>query len=99
MLDLQEPITTYGINLVSSYTIRVIHLLTHTSEGEPGSHYRYNGNRFSRLDSVIQRASGMSFCELLLLQIIDPLQSEYTAPNPLSPANCMLITQSERDAF
>ena len=41
----------------------------------------------------------MSFCELLVLEIIDPLQLEHTAPNPMNSANCMLITQSERDAF
>jgi len=51
------------------------------------------------LDSVIQGASGNSFCELLVLEIIDPLQLEHTAPNPRSSANCMLTTQSERDAF
>jgi CubicO group peptidase (beta-lactamase class C family) len=99
MLDLHEPISTYGIDLGSSYTIRVIHLLTHTSEGVPGSYYRYNGNRFAQLDSVIQVVSGMSFCELLVLEIIDPLQLEHTAPNPRSSANCMLTTPSERDAF
>ena len=99
MLDLQEPISTFGINLSSAYTIRVIHLLTHTSEGKPGSYYRYNGDRFARLDSVIQEASGESFCELLVLEIIDPLRLEHTAPNPRNLANCMLTTQSERDAF
>lgn len=99
MLNLQEPISTYGINLSSFYTIRVIHLLTHTSEGEPGSYYNYNGNRFDLLNSVIQGVSGQSFCELLVQEIIDPLQLEHTAPNPKSLSNCMLTTQSERDAF
>ena len=99
MLDLEEPISTFGIDLGSPYTIRVIHLLTHTSEGEPGSYYSYNGDRFGRLDSVIQGVSGVNFCELLVQKIIDPLQLEHTAPNPKSSANCMLTTQSERDAF
>ncbi len=99
MLDLQEPISTYGIDLGGSYTIRVIHLLTHTSEGEAGSNYRYNGDRFDRLNSVIQGVSGTSFCKLLVREIIDPLQLEHTAPNPMSPDNCMLATQTERDAF
>jgi CubicO group peptidase (beta-lactamase class C family) len=99
MLDLQEPISTYGIDLGSSYPIGVIHLLTHTSEGEPGSYYNYNGNRFTLLDKVIQGVSGKSFCELLVEEIIDPLQLEHTAPSPRTSANCMLTTQSERDAF
>jgi hypothetical protein len=29
--------------------IRVRHLLTHTSEGIPGSNYQYSGNRFGRM--------------------------------------------------
>ncbi len=99
MLDLQEPISTYGIDLGSAYTIRVLNLLTHTSEGEPGSYYEYNGNRFDNLNSVIQGVSGKSFCELLVQEIIDPLQLEHTAPNPRSSDNCMLTTRSERDAF
>ncbi len=99
LLDLQDPISKYGIDLGSSNAIRVIHLLTHTSEDEPGSHYSYNGNRFALLDGVIQIVSGMSFCKLLVLEIIDPLQLKHTAPNPMSTTNCMLITQSEREAF
>jgi len=99
ILDLQEPISTYGIDLGSSYVIRVIHLLTHTSEGVPGSYYRYNGDRFDRLNIVIQEASGKSFCELLAQEIIGPLQLEHTAPNPKSSANCMQTTQAERDEF
>jgi CubicO group peptidase (beta-lactamase class C family) len=98
-LDLQEPISTYGIDLGSSYVIRVIHLLTHTSEDVPGNYYHYNGDRFNRLNIVIKGASGKSFCELLIQEIIDPLQLEHTAPNPKSLANCMLTTQAERDDF
>ena len=51
------------------------------------------------LDNVILGASGMSFYELLVENIIDPLQLEYTAPNPKRSASCLLIAQSERDAF
>ena len=99
ILDLQEPISTYGIDLGSSYVIRVIHLLTHTSEGVPGSYYRYNGDRFDRLNIVIQEASGKSFCELLAQEIIGPLTLEHTAPNPKSSANCIQTTQAELDEF
>jgi CubicO group peptidase (beta-lactamase class C family) len=99
ILDLQESITTYGLDHDEPYIIRVIHLLTHTSEGVPGSYYHYSGDRFHHLDGVIQGASGNSFCELLVQEIIGPLQLENTAPNPKSSANCMHTTQAERDEF
>ena len=36
-IDLNAPVADYGVNLAESGTVRVIHLLTHTSEGMPGS--------------------------------------------------------------
>src|SRR4029078_10667271 len=71
----------YGITLESNGVIRVRHLLSHTSEGNPGEQYRYNGNRFSELDKVVQTASGKSFAELLIANILDPLSMNETAPN------------------
>jgi CubicO group peptidase (beta-lactamase class C family) len=59
----------------------VRHLLSHTSEGNPGEQYRYNGNRFAELDKVVQRATGKSFGELLIANILDPLGMNETAPN------------------
>jgi CubicO group peptidase (beta-lactamase class C family) len=59
----------------------VRHLLSHTSEGKPGEQYRYNGNRFGELDKVVQSATGKSFAELLIANILDPLSMNETAPN------------------
>jgi CubicO group peptidase (beta-lactamase class C family) len=80
-VKLDDPVSKYGILLESDGVIRVRHLLSHTSEGNPGEQYRYNGNRFSELDKVIQRASGKSFAELLIANILDPLGMNETAPN------------------
>ncbi|MBZ5535592.1 MAG: serine hydrolase [Acidobacteriia bacterium] len=80
-VSLEDPVSRYGINLDSNGVIRVKHLLSHTSEGNPGEHYRYNGNRFSDLDKVIQKATGRSFAELLITQILNPLGMTETAPN------------------
>jgi len=44
-IDLNAPVANYGINLSENGTVRVIHLLTHTSEGVPGNQYKYNGDR------------------------------------------------------
>ena len=80
-VKLDDPVSKYGIVLESDGVIRVRHLFSHTSEGNPGEHYSYNGNRFAELDKVIQRASGRSFGELLIANILDPLGMNETAPN------------------
>jgi CubicO group peptidase (beta-lactamase class C family) len=80
-IKLDDPVSKYGITLESDGVIRVRHLFSHTSEGNPGEQYRYNGNRFAELDKVIQRATGKSFGELLIANILDPLGMNETAPN------------------
>lgn len=80
-IKLDDPVSKYGITLESDGVIRVKHLFSHTSEGNPGEGYRYNGNRFAELDKVIERATGKSFGELLIANILDPLNMTETAPN------------------
>jgi CubicO group peptidase (beta-lactamase class C family) len=80
-IKLDDPVSKYGITLESEGVIRIKHLLSHTSEGVPGEVYRYNGNRFAELDKVIQKATGKSFAELLITNILDPLGMDETAPN------------------
>lgn len=80
-IKLDDPVAKYGITLESEGVIRVRHLLSHTSEGNPGEQYRYNGNRFAELDKVVERASGKSFTELLIANILEPLGMNETAPN------------------
>jgi CubicO group peptidase (beta-lactamase class C family) len=80
-VKLDDPVSKYGITLESNGVITVRHLLSHTSEGNPGERYRYNGNRFGELDKVVQKASGKSFAELLIANILDPLGMNETAPN------------------
>ena len=80
-IKLDDPVSKYGITLESNGVIRVRHLLSHTSEGNAGEQYRYNGNRFAELDKVIEKATGKSFAELLIANILDPLGMDDTAPN------------------
>ncbi len=80
-ITLDDPISKYGVALESGGVITVRHLLSHTSEGNPGEQYRYNGNRFGELEKVIQRATGKSFGELLIANILEPLGMNQTAPN------------------
>lgn len=80
-LDLDAPIKEFGIRVHGPGVITVRHLLSHTSEGQPGTAYSYNGYRFQFLSQVIETASGKSFRELLIENILKPLRMAGTAPN------------------
>ncbi|MFL5432523.1 MAG: serine hydrolase domain-containing protein [Myxococcales bacterium] len=97
-VDLEDPVSQYGIFLASPGIVRVKHLLTHTSEGVPGETFRYNGDRFGLLDSVIRVASGMSFAAVVAERIIVPLALEHTAPNPRDNA-AFALAGHDRDSF
>jgi CubicO group peptidase (beta-lactamase class C family) len=81
-LELEDPVTDYGIYLDSLGTIKVEHLLTHTSEGLPGLSHDYNGGRYALLDRVMAGATGKPFGQLLNERILGPLEMDHTAPNP-----------------
>src|SRR5687767_4605426 len=85
-IDLNAPVANYGVNLAESGTVRVIHLLTHTSEGMPGSQYKYNGDRYSLLSNVIQSATGKTFHQLAWERIMQILGLQNTAPSNMSLA-------------
>jgi CubicO group peptidase (beta-lactamase class C family) len=84
LVNLDDPISNYGLTLPGSGIIRVRHLLSHTSEGVPGEQFRYNGDRFALLDHVIQRTTGESFATRVMAGIVTPLALHQTAPNPLN---------------
>jgi CubicO group peptidase (beta-lactamase class C family) len=78
-LDLDAQVSNFGINLPG---VKVRHLLTHTSEGVPGSTFKYNGDRYELLTVVISQAANKSFGQLVSERIIAPLALKQTAPNP-----------------
>jgi CubicO group peptidase (beta-lactamase class C family) len=79
MLDLDDPAADYGIRLQSRGTVTVRHLFSHTSEGNPGSRFKYNGDRYSLLDKIIEHVTGKSFAANLEELIITPLNLKNTA--------------------
>ncbi len=85
-INLNDPVSKYGVNLTEQDTVRVIHLLTHTSEGKPGTNYIYNGDRFALLSNVIQSATGKSFHQLATERIMQPLGLNSTAPSNMQLA-------------
>jgi len=91
-LDLDTPVADFGIDLGND-AITVRHLLSHTSEGIPGSHYQYSGNRYSFLTTVIERLYGEPFRRVLREEILDPLGMNDTA---LNVGGCGLATYLSR---
>lgn len=80
-IDLDAPVSDYGIDLKSPGIIKVKHLLSHTSQYQPGKIFRYSGARFGYLEEVIKNSTGKSFGELFIERIIIPLDLKNTAPS------------------
>ena len=83
-VSLDDPVSRYGVNLPGTVLVR--HLMSHTSEGVPGTRYAYNGDRFSLLDAVVAQAAGKPFAAAVQERIIAPLGLKRTAPTPQSAA-------------
>lgn len=86
ILSLDDPISKYGVNINGPGVIRVKHLLSMTSEGNPGERYNYSGNRYFLLSQVIQEATGQSFQEHLNERILVPLNMTSTVPSDAGTA-------------
>src|SRR5262249_7827946 len=61
---------------------KVRHLLSHTSSGTPGTVFRYDGNPYGRLTTVIEKATGRPFSIELTERVIRRLDLKRTGPNP-----------------
>ena len=84
-LDLDTPVSRFGITLERSSPVTVRHLLSHTSGEPPGTRYRYDGNAFGKLTEIIERAGGQPFGRMLADRIIRRLELTRTGPNPGDP--------------
>lgn len=76
-LSLESPINTFFPNPVLGDTILVKHVLSHTSQGEVGEHFYYS-SRFGLLTTVIEKATGQSFAEVMDEKIFTPLKLQNT---------------------
>jgi CubicO group peptidase (beta-lactamase class C family) len=87
-VNLDDPIQQYlsdqemkkYFGETSDTAITVRHVLTHTSEGSPGESYNYSGFRFGSLTTVIEKASGRSFRELIVDQILKRAEMSGSVP-------------------
>lgn len=65
--------------------LKIKHVLSHTSEGKPGSNYMYNGNRYSFIYGVFEKMSGNTkhyeaFADEVTKKILRPLKMNSTLP-------------------
>jgi CubicO group peptidase (beta-lactamase class C family) len=80
ILNLDDSISNFGIDIENAENIAVKHILSMTSEGIPGEAYAYNGDRFLLFDEIIKVASGKTFQDLLFEWVIKPLKLTRTIP-------------------
>ncbi len=79
-LDLNDPINDYLADSQLSDSITILHILSQTSEGTPGSFFNYGTPRFTLLTEVLETASGKSLAHLLDDNILQPQGLHNTLP-------------------
>ena len=78
-LDLDEPMSHYSSDFKDD-SVKIKHLLSHTSEGTPGEHYQYSGNRYDYLTAVIEKKMGKPFLVVIVETFLDPLGMSSSVP-------------------
>jgi CubicO group peptidase (beta-lactamase class C family) len=82
-LELDQPVSTFGVSLDGiGPGARVLHLLSHTAAGTPGTAFHYDGNLYGRLTGIVERVTGRAFSAELTDRIIRRLGLARTGPNP-----------------
>ena len=79
-LDLDEPMSRYS-NEFKDDSVKVRHVLSHTSRGKPGDSFRYDGARFALLTAVIEKKTGKSFRQVMTEMFLEPLKMSGSVPS------------------
>lgn len=78
-LDLDEPMSHYSGDFKND-SVRIKHLLSHTSSGTPGERFRYDGSRYDYLTAVIEKKTGKPFVRVVVETFFDPLGMSTSVP-------------------
>jgi CubicO group peptidase (beta-lactamase class C family) len=78
-LDLDEPMSRYSGDFKDD-SVKIKHLLSHTSQGTPGERFQYSGNRYGNLKAVIEKKHGKPFLKVAVETFFDPLGMSSTVP-------------------
>jgi CubicO group peptidase (beta-lactamase class C family) len=83
-VSLDEPVADYPPSRyaapITDRRVRIRHILSHTSEGTPGTEFKYNGALYDIITSVIEKKYGAPFAQVLTRQILDPLHMMESVP-------------------
>ena len=79
-LDLDEPMSHYAPTVFKDDTVKIRHILTHTSQGTPGERFQYSGNRYGNLTAVIEKKTGKKFSELVVEKFFEPFGMTNSVP-------------------
>jgi CubicO group peptidase (beta-lactamase class C family) len=79
-LDLDEPMSRYSNEFIDD-SVKVKHVLSHTSGGKPGDSFRYDGARFALLTAVIEKKTGKSFRQVITEMFLEPLNMFDSVPS------------------
>lgn len=77
-LDLEHDVARY-VDWEVPADVRIRHVLSHTSEGTPGTRFSYS-SRFNWLDNVVEAATKESFRELMIARVLKPAGLTKTLP-------------------
>jgi CubicO group peptidase (beta-lactamase class C family) len=80
-LDLDEPVSRYSDDFKDD-SVKIKHLLSHTSEGTPGEKFSYNPERFEYLKAVLEKKTGKPLRQLFVETFLDPLAMRDSVPGP-----------------
>jgi len=78
-LSLDEPMSHYSTDFKDD-SVKIKHLLSHTSNGTPGERFQYDGNRYDYLTAVIEKKAGKRFAEVVVETFFDPLGMSSSVP-------------------
>ena len=83
-LSLDTPMQRYDPSFADA-RITVGHVLSMRSESDPpGSSYKYNGNPYGKLDTVIKGAGGETLAQAFSARLFEPLGLNQTSPGSLA---------------
>ena len=78
-LDLDEPMSRYSSDFKDD-SVKIKHIITHTSQGTPGERFQYSGNRYGHLTKVIEKKYGKPFLNVIVETFFDPLGMSSSVP-------------------
>jgi CubicO group peptidase (beta-lactamase class C family) len=78
-LDLDEPASHYSSDFKDD-SVKIKHLLSHTSAVVPGQRFQYDGQRFHYLTAVIEKKFGKPFVNVVVETFFDRLGMSSSVP-------------------